>query len=220
MICARLISLLIGYVCGLILWGYLTGRLHHIDIRTKGSGNVGTTNTLRVMGLRAGVLTLIVDCMKAVLAAILVSLIFSHFSWISGTDLRILRLYAAFGAVLGHMYPCYFRFKGGKGIATGLGFLIVVEPRMLIVAGGVFILLVAISRFISFGSIIAALSLPIQALIFYAMGWFHYGSRGNIEAAVLTSIVGIMAIIKHRSNIGRLIKGNENKFTFHPKTGI
>jgi glycerol-3-phosphate acyltransferase PlsY len=218
MIGARLISLLIGYGCGLILWGYLTGRLHHIDIRTRGSGNVGTTNTFRVMGLRAGILTLIVDCMKAVLAALVVTLIFSHYSWVIGPDLKILRLYAAFGAVLGHMYPCYFRFRGGKGIATGLGFLIVVEPSMLIVAAAVFVILVAWKRYISLGSIFAALSLPVQAVIYFLCGWFHYGKTGNIEALILISIVGIMAIIKHRSNIGRLLKGNENKFTFHPKT--
>lgn len=218
MILFRFLSVCIGYACGLFLFGYFIGKAHHVDIRKKGSGNVGTTNTLRILGVRSGAVTLVLDCMKAVIAALIVTLVFFQVAGLDAQDLKLLRLYAAFGAVLGHMFPVYFRFKGGKGIATGMGFLIIAEPRILVVAVLIFVVLVAITRYVSLGSVMAAISLPVQGIIYYCCGFFQYGGSRNLEAFVLVSIAGCLAVILHHSNIGRLLHGNENKFTFHPKT--
>lgn len=216
MIGYRIASLLIGYGCGLVFCGYILGRIKHVNIREEGSGNIGTTNTLRLLGVGPGGITLLLDCLKAVFAALIVQLIFSA-AGVGPETLKILRMYAAFGAVMGHMFPVYFRFRGGKGIATGMGFLIVAEPRILVIALALFLIAVILTRYVSLGSILAAISLPVQAVIYYAFGLFRYGTPGNLEALILISIVGILAVVLHHANIGRLLHGTERKFSFHPK---
>ena len=117
----RLVSVVIGYVFGLLQTGYLYGKIHHVDIRKQGSGNAGTTNALRTMGWKAGVVTLLGDAFKCVFAVLLVRFLYkgSH-----GDMLPLLSMYAGMGAVLGHNYPFYMKFKGGKGIATTAGLLL------------------------------------------------------------------------------------------------
>ena len=118
MIVARIIALLIGYGFGLFQTGYLYGKSKGIDIRQQGSGNAGTTNSLRVLGWKAGIITFAGDLLKAVFAILLVKLIF-HGTY--GADTKVLELYAGFGTVLGHNFPCYLQFRGGKGIACTTG---------------------------------------------------------------------------------------------------
>ena len=123
MILYRVISFCIGYCFGLILLGYILGRLSDIDLRTKGSGNVGTTNVIRVLGARQGLLTLICDAGKGMAAAGVVWILFHMRPGVSPEEIKLLMIYAAFGAVIGHDFPFYMGFKGGKGVATSLSFL-------------------------------------------------------------------------------------------------
>ena len=111
MIIARIISLLIGYIFGLFQTGYIYGKSKGIDIRTEGSGNAGTTNSLRVLGWKAGAITFAGDLLKAIFAVLLIKLIFGG---TYGADTKVLELYAGFGTVLGHNFPCYLQFKGGS----------------------------------------------------------------------------------------------------------
>lgn len=214
----RLLSVLIGYAFGNLTFGYYIGKHLNVDIRKQGSGNIGTTNTLRILGLKAGIWTLILDCLKAILAALMAWLIFSHVDSVADDFLPVIRLYAAFGAVLGHDFPALLKFKGGKGIATSFGFLIVVAPKMLIFAIPLFVILVAIYRYISLGSIMCAISVIIMAWTFAPIGWLNLPESYAYEGAIILTIVGCLATYLHRANIDRLLHHKENKFTFHPNT--
>jgi glycerol-3-phosphate acyltransferase PlsY len=216
MIASRLISLLIGYAFGNVTFGFLIGKIKHIDIRKKGSGNIGTTNTLRILGPAAGAFTLLFDCLKAVIAAYLAMAIMRA-AGIPGDFLNAVKAWAAFGAVIGHIFPVLLHFKGGKGVATGLGFLIAVCPLSLFASLGSFILIVIITQYVSAGSIVAAVSLPTQAIIFRIIGVEPYKGRYGTEIMILTSLVGILALIRHHANINRLIHHCENKLSFKKK---
>lgn len=216
MIASRLISLLIGYAFGNVTFGFLIGKIKHIDIRKKGSGNIGTTNTLRILGPAAGAFTLLFDCLKAVIAAYLAMAIMRAVG-IPGEFLNAVKAWAAFGAVIGHIFPVLLHFKGGKGVATGLGFLIAVCPLSLFASLGSFILIVIITQYVSAGSIVAAVSLPTQAIIFRIIGVEPYKGRYGTEIMILTSLVGILALIRHHANINRLIHHCENKLSFKKK---
>lgn len=216
MIASRLISLLIGYAFGNVTFGFLIGKIKHIDIRKKGSGNIGTTNTLRILGPAAGAFTLLFDCLKAVIAAYLAMAIMRA-AGIPGEFLNAVKAWAAFGAVIGHVFPVLLHFKGGKGVATGLGFLIAVCPLSLFASLGSFILFVIITQYVSAGSIVAAVSLPTQAIIFRIIGIEPYKGRYGTEIMILTSLVGILALIRHHANINRLIHHCENKLSFKKK---
>ena len=144
MIVARIIALLIGYGFGLFQTGYLYGKSKGIDIRQQGSGNAGTTNSLRVLGWKAGIITFAGDLLKAVFAVLLVKLIF-HGTY--GADTKVLELYAGFGTVLGHNFPCYLQFRGGKGIACTTGVILAVCPPAVICCAVGFLIIVGITRF-------------------------------------------------------------------------
>ena len=126
----RILCVLIGYICGLFQTSYLYGKAHGIDIRNYGSGNAGTTNALRTLGAKAGAITLLGDCFKCVIAVVIVHLIFgkSHPEMI-----RLLGMYAAAGTILGHNFPFYLNFKGGKGIAATAGLLLSFDLRLTLV---------------------------------------------------------------------------------------
>lgn len=217
MIIYRILAALIGYAFGNITVGLLIGKAMHVDIRKEGSGNIGTTNTLRLLGVRAGAVTLACDCLKAVAAALVAWLVFSHVPGCPAEFLPMIRLYAAFGTVIGHDFPIALRFRGGKGIATGMGFLLVADPKILVVALSAFIIIVALTRYVSLGSIVAAVSLPVQAVIYCVLGRTGYGTYA-VESTVVISLVGCLAVALHHANIGRLLRHQERKFSFHPKT--
>lgn len=211
----RIPAFLIGYILGNFLFGYFYSKARRTDITHQGSGNPGSTNTLRVMGVGPGFMTLASDCLKVVLAYFVSMLIFSNIAGISGEFLKVLCTYAAFGAVIGHDFPVILKMKGGKGIASSMGFIIVVCPRMLIIALTIFIITVMISRYVSLGSIIAAISLAIQDIFFYKLGLLGFSSRYATEVFIIILILSCLAIFLHHANIGRLVHGNENKFSFH-----
>ena len=142
----RLICLLIGYVCGLFETGYFYGKLHHIDIREHGSGNSGATNTLRTLGKKAGLIVFLGDALKCVAAAVIVYFLFRN---TKGDMMPLLKMYAGAGAVLGHNYPFYLKFKGGKGIAATGGLIFATNIWMAVIAFAIFASVVAVTKYVS-----------------------------------------------------------------------
>ena len=209
MIIARMISLLIGYVFGLFQTGYLYGKSKGIDIRQQGSGNVGTTNSLRVLGWKAGLITFAGDFLKAIFAVLLVKLIFAG---TYGVDTKVLELYAGFGAVLGHNFPFYMQFHGGKGIACTAGVILAVCPMAAILCMGGFLVVVGITRYVSLGSIFLVLAYLVQAVVFGQLGYLKLQGGMLIEFYIVSACFTGMAILRHRENIKRLLNGTENKF--------
>ena len=215
MIIGRILALIIGYLFGMILMGYLIGKSKNIDLTKVGSGNVGSTNTLRNLGVSAGLITLAWDCLKCVVAVLFVRLVFGIFV----DDTKIFQVYAGLGCVLGHDFPFYMNFKGGKGIASTLGFIIALFPIGLPIPAAIFIAIVAITRYVSLGSIIGVLSFAVEMIIFASSGMLKGLEGGQVkETVVICCIVSAIGIALHHANIGRLLKGNENKFSFHPET--
>ena len=205
----RILCVLIGYICGLFQTSYLYGKVHGIDIRNYGSGNAGTTNALRTLGAKAGAITLLGDCFKCVIAVVIVHLIFgkSHPEMI-----RLLGMYAAAGTILGHNFPFYLQFKGGKGIACTSGVILAVCPLAAPICLILFILAVATTRYVSLGSILVVISYLIQAIVFGQLGYLHLEGTALLEFYIVSACFTAMALWRHRQNIVRLLNGTENKF--------
>lgn len=212
MILSRVICLVIGYIFGLFQTGYIYGKIRNVDIRQHGSGNAGTTNTLRTLGWKAGLFTFVGDLGKAMLAMLLAWVLF-HGEYPDGV--KLLQMYAGFGAVLGHNFPFYLKFKGGKGIACTSGFILAfyfpIAPICLIL----FIGAVAITRYVSLGSILVAVSFFIQLIIFGQLGFLWVNPDLLTEVYIIGGLFTILALWRHRANIKRLLTGTENKFSLH-----
>ena len=158
----RLVSLLIGYIFGLFQTSYIIGKMHKTDIREHGSGNAGTTNALRTFGKKAGAMTLLGDCLKCVLAIVAVRLIFRN----SASDiLPLLAIYAAAGCVLGHNFPINLGFRGGKGIAASVGFLLAFDWRLFVLCAVVFFVIFALTHYVSLCSLTAYLVALIALIV-------------------------------------------------------
>lgn len=205
----RVICLVIGYVFGLLQTGYLVGKMHHMDIRKYGSGNAGSTNALRVMGWKAGAMTFAGDCLKCVLAAALVTLIFRNKS---PEILPLLRLYAGVGATLGHNFPFYMKFKGGKGIASSVGIVFAFDWRMVPICAILFFTSVVPTGFMSLGSLGILSGFFVQTIVFGQLGLLKIATQFLPETYVLAGILTALAFWQHRANIKRLATGTENKF--------
>ena len=217
MIASRLICILMGYVLGWFATGYLYAKSKGVDIRTKGSGNIGMTNTLRNLGVKAGIITLIGDAGKAVLAVIL-SWAFFHNRY--PDQIHLLMLYGGLGAVLGHNYPLPMKFKGGKGIACTVGMIAAFAPFELPICMGLFFLALFLTKYVSLGSILIVVSFFVQTVLFGVFtGLFGpLSQEETAELFLLAAIVMLLGIIRHRENIKRLLSGTENKFSLHAKT--
>lgn len=198
MISKIIICLILGYVFGCFSTGYLVGKIKHVDIRRYGSGNPGTTNALRTLGAKAGIITLIGDMIKAIIPILLVRLVIFP----NVEDIQLYILYTGLGVVLGHNYPVWLGFKGGKGIAATGGVMAAFDPLIIPFGLILFVGAVAITRYVSVGSLLVAVLLPIWMLIRYP---------GNIHMLVVAIIYMALAFIKHHSNIKRLMNGTENK---------
>ena len=206
----RLLCIVIGYVFGLLQTGYLYGKMNHIDIRTQGSGNAGATNVLRTLGWKAGAITFLGDCLKSIAAVLVVK-----WSYRGCYNVDTFALYAALGAVLGHNYPCYLHFKGGKGIATTAGMIIAMMPLLSLVLIVVFATIVLLTKYVSLGSIVVAILFFVGTILYGQAGAFGLQHMELYEIYVLAGILSLLAIIRHRANIKRLIAGTENKIGFH-----
>ena len=205
----RLICLIIGYVFGLFQTGYIYGKTQGIDIRKHGSGNAGSTNALRTMGIKAGAVTLLGDCFKCVAAVLVVRGIFAA----SHADiLPLLSLYAGFGAVLGHNYPFYLGFKGGKGIAATAGMILATDIRMAALCLLVFVVIVAVTRYVSLGSLTVTVLFLAELILAGQMGEFGMTQNYLFEMYGIGLLFTLSAFFQHRANIRRLREGTENKF--------
>lgn len=204
----RLICVAIGYVFGLLQTGYLYGKRQHIDIRQYGSGNAGTTNTLRTLGWKAGAITFLGDCLKCVAAVLVVYLIYGK----SHDNIQLLGMYAGMGAVLGHNYPFYLGFKGGKGIAATAGLILSTNPWMMLIAAVVFIAIVAVTRYVSLGSLVLVVLFVAEVVVYGQNGGFSLTQPELYEMYGIAVFLMLLAFYKHRANIKRLMSGTENKF--------
>ena len=212
MILERVLSLVIGYAFGLFQTGYIYGKCHGIDIRKEGSGNAGTTNSLRVLGVKAGIITYLGDLLKTVFAVLLVWLLLKE-QYPQGV--KVLELLAGFGVVLGHNFPFYLNFKGGKGIACTSGVIVSVCPPTVPICLILFVAVVAITRYVSLGSILVVLVFLIQVIVLGENQIFlHLGGNLKLEFYLVTACFAAMAIWRHRANVKRLCNGTENKISF------
>lgn len=202
----RLICLAVGYVFGLFQTGYIYGKMHNIDIRKYGSGNAGTTNVLRTLGKKAGIIVFLGDAFKTIFACAVIKALYA-----GNPDIDLLVLYTGFGAILGHNYPFYLGFKGGKGIAATAGILASTDWRMCLVCGILFFLAVLFTKYVSVGSILLVIAFFIMAVTFGSAGDYTISAAHLTEYYVLAAVVMLMAIWRHRANIKRLMNGTENK---------
>ena len=207
----RLICVMIGYVFGLLQTGYLYGKMHNIDIRKQGSGNAGTTNALRTMGWKAGVVTLLGDAFKCVFAVLLVRMIYKG---THGDMLPLLAMYAGMGAVLGHNYPFYMKFKGGKGIATTAGLLLsTTNAWMVVICLAVFVGIVAGTKYVSVGSLAVVILYLGEVVYLGQTGVYGIAQNYLYEMYGIAAFLMVSAFFKHRANIKRLLSGTENKLS-------
>ena len=184
---------LLAYLLGSIPFGLLLARMKQVDLRKEGSGNIGATNVARTLGKTAGILTLFGDCGKGWLACWLAGRTLEQEWEIAG---------AALMAFLGHVFSVFLKFKGGKGIATGLGIYLYLMPLAALSTMGLFIGLVATTRYVSLGSVAGSAAIPL-------FGWLFGAPVPYLAVGGATAVI---SIVRHRENIRRLIQGTENKF--------
>ncbi len=208
----RIICLIIGYLFGCLQSAYFLGRVvGKIDIREYGSGNAGFTNTTRVLGKKVGAMVFIFDLFKVIVAYIVCSLIFNGGgSFIMGESL-LPGIYAGLGAVLGHNFPFYLGFRGGKGIACTLGLMLCVNWQVALATYLIGFLVFIAKKYISLSSLTMALLYPVFMIVLNN----RYGF--GIEEIILMFVLCVLAYIKHKSNIERLLNGTENKFGSNKK---
>lgn len=211
----RFICLLIGYAFGLIQTGYIYGKMKGVDIRKEGSGNAGSTNALRTMGIKAGLVTLLGDCFKCVFAVVTVYLIYGK----TYADIfPLLAMYAGMGAVLGHNYPFYLNFKGGKGIAATAGLILsTTNVWMVLICLFAFLGIVAVTRYVSLGSLAVVIIYLIEVVVYGQMDGFDVKPPYLYEMYGIAAFLMLSAFYKHKANIVRLMNGTENKISIGKK---
>ena len=209
----RVISLLIGYVFGLLQSGYLYGKfVKNTDIRQHGSGNAGSTNILRVFGVKSALIVFLGDFFKAVVAMFIARKLFGG----TGNG-DLYAMYAGLGVTLGHDFPFYMNFKGGKGIASMAGILTAMDLRITAVCLLIFVAVVYLTRFVSLGSILVSIAFGVMNIYFCWKGYYNV-LPGNCPAVyAITLFLTGLAIQRHHANIGRLLSGTENKISFSKK---
>ena len=197
-------AIVFGYLAGSLPTGYLAARRRGVDIRAQGSGNIGATNVFRILGWKAGVVVLLIDGLKGWIGC--KGTLF--FMGASGANPIWVLIAGGFASVLGHNYTPWLRFKGGKGIATSAGVLVGLTPWRFLGALTSFLVFLGISRMVSFGSIMAAVALPLVV-------WYRQEPGPVLGVCILMSV---LAIVKHRANIQRILNGTESKIG-QKKTG-
>lgn len=210
----RLFSLLIGYGFGLFQTAIVIGKIQGFDIRKAGSGNAGTTNMLRTRGLGDALLTFLGDFLKAVFAMLLVSVIFRK----AAPDMTaLLKMYAGVGAVLGHDFPFYLHFKGGKGVATTAGVAFALCPLSLPALVICFFAIFFPTHLVSVCSLVSYAFFFLQVVFLGQRGYFRMAPSSVRELYVLAALLTALCFWQHRANIGRLARGEEKKVYLHRK---
>ena len=193
-----------AYLIGAIPFGYLIGRLHGIDIRKVGSGNIGATNVTRTVGKIQGKICFLLDFLKGALPVALVNSVFMQ-------DTANLALATGLAVILGHIFPIYLKFRGGKGVATAAGVALALAPYPLLCALLVWLVTFLTTRYVSLASIVAAAALPVAAALFFGLGLptpFPLGA----STLIFFTLIALLAILRHVSNIKRLLNGTESRF--------
>lgn len=198
MVSKIIICLVLGYAFGCFATGYIIGKYKKIDIRKYGSHSAGTTNALRTLGPKAGALTLFGDLIKAIIAILVVR----YFIFPNDPNIQLLVLYTGLGVVLGHNYPIWLGFKGGKGIAATGGVMVGFDPLIIPAGLLIFVGSIAITKYVSVGSLLVSVLFPI---------WIAIRYPGDIHMLIVGIIFMGLAFIKHHANIKRLLSGTENK---------
>ncbi len=191
----NVLLIVLAYLIGSIPVGVILGKMKGIDPRKTGSGNIGATNVMRAGGKALGIITLLGDAAKGFIPVILARVL--------GFDVLIIAI-VGLAAFLGHIFPVFLRFKGGKGVATALGVYIAIGPLVILGAFIVFVIVFIIWRYVSLASIVGAIVIPIGL----------YLAKAPLGFVVMAGLIGIIVIIRHKENISRLIKGTENKLSF------
>lgn len=191
-----------GYLAGSIPFGLLYGRLAGIDVRQQGSGNIGATNVNRLLGKKLGVLTLVSDLLKGLIPMLIVAQILAD-----QADAQRWIMLTGMAAFIGHCWPVYLKFAGGKGVATALGIFLYLAPLQTLLAVVLFGVTVRLSGYVSLGSMGAAASLPI-------MVWLTDGSN---DLLIITGIIALLIVFKHQGNIKRLLRGEEKSWKTRDK---
>ncbi len=197
-----IVYILIAFLSGSIPWSWILGRLRGVDIRKEGSGNTGATNLFRVCGRGVGILGLFLDATKGALPIVAAKYGIAGFIPPGG---QLTLAVASIAAVLGHVFSPWLGFRGGKGVATALGVLLILSPVTLAIALGVFIFSLSITRYVSFGSISAALVMIPSVFLL---------EPGNHSVQAVICLFSFIIVLRHKSNIIRLLKGEENRFSF------
>jgi len=207
-----LLMIIISYLVGSIPTAIIYGKVSRgIDVRQHGSGNAGATNVFRVLGWKAGLVVLLIDMAKGLLATLWIYKLGSD----SGIEnIELVKIIAGMSAVLGHIWTIFAGFKGGKGVGTGAGMIIGIVPDAVLIGVLVFLIMVILTRYVSVGSILASLSIPIY--LFMKRFVFHFPI--SLTLLVFGSLIPVLIIYTHRSNIQRLLKGTENKITLKKST--
>jgi len=213
-----IVTAVVAYLLGSIPTGFLVAKARGVDIRTVGSGNIGATNVFRILGKPAGIFVLLMDALKGFAAVALVVNFYHELNdvlpnlfaveGITNPQVRTgFGIVAGLFAVLGHNYTCWLRFKGGKGIATTAGVFAALAPLAVLVALVSWIVMFLLTRYVSLGSIAAAVALPTAV-------WL---TKDSVTLGVMTTGIGLLAILKHRANIQRLLAGTEHRISFQRK---
>ncbi len=214
---------ILSYLAGSIPTSIIVSKLvRGIDIREHGSGNAGGSNVFRVLGWKYGILVILLDALKGALAVIIVARLYlDSFPFKNITpfdDFTLVQIICGVAAVIGHIWTIFAGFRGGKGIATGLGVLIMIVTIDMALALGIFFLVVSLSRYISLGSIAAAVAVPLILVI--RENLFGIDIQGYHTILPFTIILALLVIYTHRKNIDRLIKGSESKLSFVKKKSV
>lgn len=207
---SELFLIILAYLIGSIsnaVW--ISRRFFHIDIREYGSGNAGATNTFRVLGPRAGTVVMILDMLKGVIAVELVHLIPYYNQPEHAAQMMNFQLALGLAAVMGHIFPIWADFRGGKGVATLFGMVLAIQPVVALCCVGVFMLVLFLTRYVSLSSILAAIAFPLLILFIFKSGAFVY--------RLFAIIIALLVIFTHQKNIQRLLHGRENRVSLFRK---
>lgn len=200
--------LLIGYFAGTISFAYILGKIKGVDIRKKGSGNLGATNTMRALGKKAGIAVMLLDFSKIIMAVVLVSILFSD---AYASEKFLLQTYTLAGCILGHDFPFYLKFKGGKGCACLGGFIIFFHPFIAMVLIWLFIFVFCVTHYMSVCTMSLYAAFGATVVILGQKGMLGLAGSQLHEVYVIYLILFVITIIKHTSNIKRIVNGQENK---------
>jgi len=191
------VVLIVSYLIGAIPFGFVVGHISGVDVRQHGSKNIGATNVTRTLGKKGGAVTLLLDGCKGFLPMALAALVLDD-----ANNREILVCSCGVLAVVGHMFPVYLRFKGGKGVATGLGVFLYLSPLAIVISVAVFAAAVAFSGYVSLGSLLASAFFPL---------WLFFLGASN-TVIITAAIIGLLIWFKHHENIGRLLRGKEKSW--------